>query len=414
MPSSSPSVIIAGAGIAGLACAWWLNHIGWRVTLVEKAPHLRDGGYMMGLSGPGLLAARRMGLVEALRAVEYDIHENLYRDRHGRVITRIRYRELLENLEWIILRRTDLVRVLRDALPSRMDVRLATTLTLLDTRPDGVTVRLSDGSDLEADLLIGADGAHSALRRQLFPDDEHAKEYLGYRYAAYDAADNLGVERDFVSFAAVGQQAEYHGLGEQRLAALHLWRSEEHGPVAADRRLPLLRALARDTHPLVARMLDGLDEGTPIIMDDLSMITLPRWHQGRVLLVGDAAHNLSLVSGQGAGMAMASAAVLARALSEASIEDALTRHEQALRPVIERLQQRSRRLAPVYVPRSAGAFWLRNTVMRWVPRPLLKRYFMSGLKSEAQAAEALELPAPADLINRPATPPASPSRSAET
>ncbi|AMD48117.1 2-polyprenyl-6-methoxyphenol hydroxylase [Bordetella holmesii F627] len=379
--------VIAGAGVAGLSNAWWLTQAGWRVVVVERAADLRDGGYMMGLSGPGLHTARNMGLVPALRAVEHDIRENIYRDRHGREIMRIRYRDLLEQLDWITLRRSDLVRVLHEAVRDRCELRLPCTVQQWQDNGEKVQVSLSDGSHWQADLLIGADGVHSTLRSRAFASRYEA---LGYRYAAYDLADTLGLAPDFVSYAAVGQQVEYHGLGEQRMAVLHVWRSDASGLVPPPpQRRALLQALAARSHPQVGQLLDSLPEDAPIVMDDLAMIAMPSWHRGRLLLAGDAAHSLSLISGQGAGMAMASAAVLAQELQRQPVADALRAHDARLRPIIEQLQARSRKLAPMYVPSAGWSFRLRNTAMRYLPQLLLKRYFLSGLKSEADAARAL-------------------------
>ncbi|OWT66385.1 FAD-dependent oxidoreductase [Candidimonas nitroreducens] len=391
--SAGPLAVIIGAGVAGLSCAWWLTNAGWRVIVAERAPHLRDGGYMMGLSGPGLYTARRMGLVPALRAVEREIGENVYRDRRGRELMRIRYRELLKEIEWIILKRTDLVQVLHEAVAGRCELRLGVSLVACRNEAQGVEVALSNGEALRADLLIGADGVHSELRERVFGADAESRrmEQLGYRYAAYDADDTLGLTQNFVSYAAVGHQVEYHGLGGGRLAALHVWRSTEHGSVPGSMRRELLAGIAGRTHPDAARILAGVSTDTPIALDDLAMIRMPNWHRGRVALVGDAAHSLSLISGQGAGMAMASASVLAQELQRRpmDIEHALRAHEARLRPIIMQLQQRSRKLAPVYVPASAWGFALRNSAMRALPRFLLKRYFLSGLKSELEAAAAL-------------------------
>jgi 2-polyprenyl-6-methoxyphenol hydroxylase-like FAD-dependent oxidoreductase len=376
--------------VAGLACAWWLTRLGWRAVVVERAAHLRDGGYMMGLSGPGLLTARRMDLVPALREVERDIGENVYRDRRGREIMRIRYRDLLTELDWITLRRTDLVQVLHAATRERADIRLATTVASHVQDTGGVDVALSDGSQLRADLLIGADGVRSSLRAAVSGAGAAVLSPLGYRYAAYDAADDTGMDRDFLSYAAPGHQVEYHGLGNGRKAVLHVWRSRATGWVEAPDRLGLLRDLSRGAHAEVGRLLDGLPSDTPIVMDDLALVELPSWRRGRVLLAGDAAHSLSLISGQGAGMAMASAYVLAQELGRLPVDQALAAHDRRLRPIVERLQLRSRKLAPVCVPDSGFAFGLRNTAMRLLPRLLLKRYFLSGLKSEMEAAAALD------------------------
>ncbi|MBB1214126.1 FAD-dependent monooxygenase, partial [Klebsiella pneumoniae] len=116
---------------------------------------------------------------------------------------------------------------------------------------------------------------------------------------------------------------EYHGLGGGRKAALHVWRSHEHGWVEAPQRLGLLRELSRDTHAEVGRQLAMLAQDTPIVMDDLALVEMPCWHRGRILLAGDAAHSLSLISGQGAGMALAGAYVLAQELGRLPLEQAL-------------------------------------------------------------------------------------------
>lgn len=145
--------------------------------------------------------------------------------------------------------------------------------------------------------------------------------------------------------------------------------------------------------------LEAVENPQEIVIDDLALVELPSWRQGRILLLGDAAHSLSLISGQGAGVALASASILAEELeraaaggvapSSSALESALARHDQRLRPTILRLQHRSRKLAPMYVPSSRVGFALRNLVLRTMPDVLLKKYFASGLKSEAQALAAL-------------------------
>ncbi len=106
------------------------------------------------------------------------------------------------------------------------------------------------------------------------------------------------------------------------------------------------------------------------------MVELPKWSQGRVLLLGDSAHCLTLVSGQGAGMALASAEMLGKALlAEADLDKALVLHEQKLRPIIGRLQARSRKMAAMFIPRSAFAFHLRNFIMRNMPRARLTLFY---------------------------------------
>lgn len=399
----APFALISGAGIAGLAAAWWLRHIGWRVRVVERANQLRDGGHMMGLSGPGLGTARRMGLVPALKAVAYpDMGTHIYRDRRGREIMSVDYRKLLMELDWITLRRTQLVQILYESIKDRVQLDMGITVDGLqhDSAGGPLTAYLTDGSSCKADLLIAAEGVHSHLRAQHFAPAIDCLRPLGYRYAAYDIAESWQLAEDFISYAEPGLQSEYYSLDSQRCAALHVWRSEEHGPVRlADRRALLAQVTAR-SHPVVQSGLAAVEPGAEVVIDDLALVVLPSWHRGRVLLMGDAAHSLSLISGQGAGMALASAGVLAQELeamtragqppSADQLERALVNHGARLRPTIERLQQRSRKIAPAFVPATPLTFMLRNLVLRTMPGPVMRHVFLSGLKSEAQAMAALQ------------------------
>lgn len=409
MTMKTPCAVIAGAGVAGLAAAWWLTKIGWQVCVAERATHLRDGGHMMGLSGPGLATVRRMGLVPRLKAVAYpDMGVHVYRNRHGGEIMRLDYRSLMKEFDWITVRRTELVRLLHEQVADRITLWLGNAVTGAYSREDGVTVQMADGRRCEADLLIAADGVHSPLRASLFASDAQCLRPLGYRYAAYDLPDALKLGESFLSYAEPGLQSEYYTLASQRVAALHVWRSKSTGSVPVQERLPLLRELTARSHPLVRSMLQAVEPAADVVVDDLALVELPQWHAGRVLLLGDAAHSLSLISGQGAGLALASASILADEIAQvagaaapgctctapgcAALEQALQAHGRRLRPTVLQLQQRSVRLAPAFVPSTPIAFHLRNLALRAMPGVVLRRVFLNGLKSEQEALAALGSP----------------------
>jgi 2-polyprenyl-6-methoxyphenol hydroxylase-like FAD-dependent oxidoreductase len=134
------------------------------------------------------------------------------------------------------------------------------------------------------------------------------------------------------------------------------------------------------------RRLDELPDNAPLFFDDLDMIEMGCWSSGRVLLLGDSAHCLTLISGQGAGMAMTSACILVQELARGDVDTALARHEVRLWPSIERLQARSRRIAPLFIPATPGTFALRNWIMRHMPPRVLAWHFARAIRSEVLVA----------------------------
>jgi 2-polyprenyl-6-methoxyphenol hydroxylase-like FAD-dependent oxidoreductase len=383
-----PLAVIVGAGVAGLAAAWWLDRAGWRSLVVERAPELRENGYMLGLSGLGFETARRMGLVERLEAASFRIDENVYRDSSGRELLRLRYRDFIRDLPYVAIRRTDLVRTLAENLPDSAEIRFGETVAGFEDKGDRVEVALAGGERVEAALLIGADGFRSATRQALFGPDRDCLQPLGYYFSVYDVDAPKAFTTDFVSYAEPGHLAEYYALHDGRLAAMHVWRDQRPGLERAPDKLALLREVSARSHRQVRDLLDHAERtGETPVVDSLTMIDLPNWSKGRVLLLGDAAHCLTLVSGQGAGMAIASAEMLARALVDTDDPlAALARHEARLRPIIGRLQTRSRKMARVFIPQTVFAFRMRNFIMRHMPKVLLARYFSGAIRSEIELA----------------------------
>lgn len=381
---SSPFAIIVGAGVAGLSAAWWLNRAGWRTMIIERGADLRDGGYMLGLSGPGYETAGRMGLTTALEKVSYKINENVYRDRRGRELLRLRYRDFLKDLPYLAIRRNDLIMVLDEALGSDTERRFGTSVEAIDPGTNKASVTLSDGSTMTADLVIGADGFRSTTRRLVFGADDSQFEHLGYRFAVFDVDDTLKLEADFLSFAEPGHLAEYYALRGDRLAAMHVWRDREAKAQPTEDRWGMLERVSATSHPMVRQFLKIGAHGEQPIIDSLTMVNMPSWSKGRFTLLGDSAHCLTLVSGQGAGMALTSGEILVHELAKASVPDALAAHDRRLRPSITRLQQRSRRMAAIFIPETSFAFHARNIMLRHMPRSWLGKYFANSIRSEIE------------------------------
>ena len=178
--------LICGAGIAGLALAQRLQAHGWEVCLVEHASGPRQQGYMLDFIGPGYDAAEAMGVLARLQQVAYPVDQVTYVDRSGRRRARIDYRPFarLLNGRLLTIMRPDLEAALREAVADHVDLRFGYSVATIDHSPTGVSVALTDGTRIEADVLVGADGVHSAVRRLVFGPEEPFLRYLGFHAAA--------------------------------------------------------------------------------------------------------------------------------------------------------------------------------------------------------------------------------------
>lgn len=380
--------IIVGAGVAGLSAAWWLGKAGWQSIIIERAQSLRDGGHMMSLSGPGHETARRMDLLGLLAPVAHPGGESIYFDRRGRELLRLRHRELMRDFPYLVIRRGDVVNAIAQRMPPGCDVRLATEVTAVEQEDDRVVATLSDDSKIEADLLIAADGVNSQMRRAHFARDADVMTPLGYRFASYEIPDIITPRADFFSYAHPGRISEFYQLAEGRFAALHVWVQSPQPQHAKLAPFDELTQVFADDHPDVRAIIAaGARESRPPLIDDMMLVEAPAWSKGRIVLAGDAAHCITLISGQGAGMAMTGAAVLAEEIAARDdLAQALAAYEARMRGTVGRLQERSRNIARWFVPQSKLAFHWRNIMLRAMPRALLRRYFRRSFESEILAS----------------------------
>ena len=188
-------VLISGAGIAGLTMAFWLHRHGHEITIVEKSPSLCDAGYMIDFYGSGYDVAEKMNLLPDLEAIHYPIPHLAFIDEQGRERYSIRYtsfRSLLDNRHFNFMR-GDLEKVLYEKVKDNIQMRFGTTVSSFQQCDSGDKVQgtLSDGSTTEFDLLIGADGLHSQIRKLGFGDESQFERFLGYYTAAFILPDRL-------------------------------------------------------------------------------------------------------------------------------------------------------------------------------------------------------------------------------
>lgn len=383
---NKPLALIVGAGIAGLAAAWWLDKAGWQCIVVDRAEAFRVGGYTMTISGLGHETVKHMDLLDELRSVAQNFEGNIINDCNGRELCRVKYADVHGGLDAIAVGRDDLARLLARSLPDSCSIRFQETVTKFTEEGDKVRVVLAGGDVIEADLLIGADGFRSKMRRNLWGDgDGGCLEPLGYYYAAYNFNEQQEIQNDCHSFNRPGQLDMLFAMRDKGMTGMHIWREDRTlSTKSSQDKFDILHRITANSVPQVRAAIDRAEKEEALVnLDSLTLVTLPQWSKGRVVLFGDAAHCLTLLSGQGAGMALVSAEILGKELQKTTdVLEALRNHEAKLRPSIERLQARSRKMAAWYIPKSVISYHFRNLILRILPYSWIVDFHVSTLKSE--------------------------------
>lgn len=382
-------VVICGAGIAGLTLAGRLaeRH---DVTIVERAPGPRPHGYMIDFFGPGYDAATRMGLLPALESAGYRVSEAAYLDETGRRRAGLSFDAFAKavNGHLVSIMRPDLEAVLREHLPDQADLRFGMSPARIDAAPDSVRVTLSDGAVIDADLLVGADGIHSAVRKATFPGTEAGSlRYLGFHTAAYvfaDPAVHAQVGDRFCMTDTVGKQVGLYALRDGRAAAFTVHRTPD--PCLPSDAASAIRATYADLGWVVPQALAACPDSSDVYYDQVAQTVLPRWSKGRVTLIGDACHAVSLLAGQGASLGMAGAYLLAAQVdAAATVPEALARYETLWRPIVTEKQQVARNGARWFLPASQRHLRVRRAAMRLARVPGVSRYIAGAVAGKTTA-----------------------------
>ncbi|RAN78116.1 hypothetical protein B5P43_17745 [Bacillus sp. SRB_336] len=364
-------VLIVGAGIAGPTLAYWLQKSGHEVTIVEHAPELRSGGYLVDFWGAGFDVAEKMGIVPELRRRGYVMTEARAVNRDGRKVASFKPEAIMESVErYLSLARSDLSAVIYEAI-GQGELILGDTVDALEDDGNRVRVSFDGGTHRDFDLVVGADGLHSRVRRIAFGPDDRFETYLGMVVAAFEA-EGYPQRNELVAmmYADVGFQAVRLSLHND--ATLFLVSLRHDGNVPTDRAAQesLLRAKLGDKGWEMPTMLDLMPRAKNFYFDSVSQIRMPSWTSGRVALVGDAAACPSFLAGQGSALAMVEAYTLAAEL--ARIPDhriAFARYEQRLAPLLHSKQDAAQGLGLAFAPKNRFQLFARTTVMRLMGLP---------------------------------------------
>jgi 2-polyprenyl-6-methoxyphenol hydroxylase-like FAD-dependent oxidoreductase len=390
------TALVSGASIAGPALAYWLNRYGFAVTVVEKAPAVRGGGYPIDVRGTALEVIRRMGRYDRLRAAHLHMGRMTFLRDDGRRVASLR----LDRLGGADggdteLPRGALTELLYDAVAGDVEFRFGDSIAELTDHDGGVDVRFAGGGTGRYDVVLGADGLHSNTRRLVFGPEEQFHHYLGHCFAGFSMPNHLGLDHEGVASTAPGRIAVLYAAGEPDRVHGFLSFGRTDPPFAAFRDPAAQRALVASVFAgggwEVPRMVAAMRTADDLFFDVVSQIRMPAWSRGRVGLVGDAAYAPSFLSGQGSSIALVGAYVLAGELAAtADHRAAFAAYERRMRRFVADNQALANGGASVAVaPATRRGLWARNQLYRVAP--LLLRFGAFGGRV-AKVKSSLTLP----------------------
>lgn len=378
-------VLISGGGIAGLTLANRLHQHGIESVIIEQAADLRQDGYAIDFFGTGYEVAERMGLIDRLFSQHIAFDGIEYVNARGKLIAKLDA-ALLRKItagKYLALMRWSLEEALYEALEGNVEVRFGRWLVAASPLEQEVSVTFNDGTSESFDLLIGADGVHSATRQLLFGPDEQFSRDLGYTIACYPLADRYNIGSTWKMYVEPGRlAATYCTLQTGELLTFFMYRSASSKQPPRSMRLAHLREVFAGMGWITGQILADAPASSPVFMDALIQIQMPTWHQGRVALIGDACGCPTLLSGQGASLAMAGAYLLAEALHEAATyQEAFQRYEQQMRPLVLAQQKGARNFATFFLPGTPLSLFLQHMLVK----VLFREMFRAVLRREFSA-----------------------------
>lgn len=386
-------ILISGAGIAGTALAYWLHRYGFRPTVVEQAPALRSGGQAIDLRGAAREVANRMGILDDIRRAHTGTRGLAYVDDASRQLARLPADLLGDSggaIAELEILRSDLAGILHGLTGDDVEYVFGDTVTDIAQGDDGAKVSFERDAPRTVDLVVGADGLHSGVRRLTFGPESQFVRDLGAYVASFTTSSPLDLDGWELLLSTPGRTAGLYPLRQTGQAtAVFFFVSP---PLPYHRRdLDQQRRHVADAFAgsgwAIPRLLDAMWAAPDFYFDRVAQVQMDRWSAGRVALVGDAAHSPSPLAGVGTSLALVGAYVLAGELAASAGDhrNAFACYERELRDFVNQGQKLAKTNATGLIPRSRSQIWLRNQLIRALPYLPWKGMVAGGVHKAANA-----------------------------
>lgn len=348
-------VLVSGASIAGLSAAWWMNQLGYRVTVVEMAPQPRVHGAAVDFKGDTITVLKRMGLYEPL--TKHRLHVDLVEFKNADDLTESSIQLDDKASDELEIERDAFIGILFNTLKNQVTFLFNDSITALDEIEQEIVVHFKQGSPRSFDLVLGCDGVHSGVRRLWFGEEATYAHFLN-AYGSLTILPKLLINQSTMQLYRVPGKSITLNAYNDKTDVIFSFVSDTE--IAYDyRNKEQQRQLILDQFAgqswRTAELLQEMQQSDNFYFVDFYQIKIPFWSKGRVALVGDAAYCASPASGMGGSLAVSGAAALADALQKHDGNYALAfrDYNTNFRPFIESVQAEAQQnLSTVFLPRT--------------------------------------------------------------
>lgn len=349
MPQGPLRVLVSGASVAGPTVAYWLNQQGFEVTVVERMSlaQLRTSGHAVDLFGPAMDVAEWTGVLPAVMDARTRTEMISFQRDRGRPVE-LEMSRLVAGISGlhVEIMRGALASILYEATRGEVRYLFDDSLMALGDHGEAVDASFEHAPAERFDLVIGADGLHSMVRRLSFGPESQFRRFLGGYLAGVTLPNHLGLQGRMVVWNAPGRLAAIYPVhGTTMARGGFLFRQDDefgldHRDVDGHKRV--LHQIYGGDGWQVPRLLAEVDAAEDFYFDSISQIVMSGWSKGRVVLVGDAGYSPGPAVGGGTSVAMVGAYVLAQELGRAGrdLRGGLVAYQERMLP----LAAKSRRI----------------------------------------------------------------------
>jgi 2-polyprenyl-6-methoxyphenol hydroxylase-like FAD-dependent oxidoreductase len=360
-------VLVSGASFAGLATAFWMNRLGYTVTVIEVAKSLKMGGSPVDIKERTVDIVKRMGLLERIQASSLKAKAIDFLDIPGTPITKLPAQadDGPEPQPEYEIERDTLLRMMFDAVEGDVEFLFDDRIAHMEESADEVAVTFKSGTQRSFSLVFGCDGNHSSVRRMCFGEESIYSHSL-QNYFSIAIVDKLLIEQDTAQMYNTPGRAVMLNAYNNKTDIIFCFHSEAEIPYGyrdqQEQKNIILQQFGREGWR-VPELLAETIRSENFYFDKMCQIRMPSWTKGRVALVGDAAYCASPAAGMGGSLAIIGATALADAFTKhpADIDAAFQEYDDSLRPFVEEVQAQAVNFGlEMFVPKSEEALQKRN------------------------------------------------------